>query len=220
MKIILLKEGIHKDIEPRSPKMDNEVSEICSSVVLLKAENDDEENIIVDTGNWGYEKEILNALKNTGVKPEDIKWIVNTHNHFDHISNMYLFKKAKRVSKTGVWFPEKNGYYYKDASVLKEVHGIEIIPTPGHTPDHRSIMVKSDGKKYIIAGDAINEKYMKENIFGVMDNPNYIQSAEKIVNMADIIIPGHGRMMQGKDLEQLRMIISKWRNNHGKTDTK
>jgi len=211
MKIIVLKEGIHKDIEPRDPKINNECSEICSSVVLLKAEKNGEENIIVDPGNWGYEQEILNGLKKTGVKPEDIKWIVTTHSHFDHTSNIYLFKKANRLSGAGIYFPEKSGYWYKTAQELTEVPGIKIIPTPGHTPDHRSIMIETDGKKYIIAGDAINEEYAKTNAFGVMNNKEYVQNAKKIAEMADVIIPGHGKIIQGKDLEQLKIMINKWR---------
>jgi len=207
MKVVILKQGIHGDVGEDDPHYPDACTEITSSVVLLKAENDKEENTIVDTGNWGYEEEILAALEKEDLKPDDIKWIVNTHYHYDHISNHYLFKKANRVAKNGINFPDKSGYWHESPDQLKELPWIKIIQTPGHCPDHRSIVVKSEGKTYIIAGDAIQEEYMRTGKFGVPKNQDYIDSAKKIVDMTDVIIPGHGKAIQGKDLEEFKEIV-------------
>jgi len=207
MKIVLLKEGVHKDVDKDDPRFPNACTEICSAVILLKAENSEEENIIIDTGNWGYEKEILTELEKQGVKQDEIKWIVNTHMHLDHISNNYLFKNAVRVSKNGFWFADKSGYWFDDPEEIK-VPGIKIISTPGHTPDQRSIVVES-GKTYVIAGDAIQAEYIIKGTFGVPSNQDYIDSAKKIVDMADVIIPGHGKIIEGQDLEDLKKAVYK-----------
>lgn len=206
MKVIVLKEGIHEDVGKDDPRFPNACTEICSAVILLKAENPGEENIIIDTGNWGFEEEILTELEKQGVKQDEIKWIVNTHMHLDHNSNNYLFKNAVRVSKNGFWFTDKSGNWFDDPGEIK-VPGIKITPTPGHTLGHRSIVIESEGKTYVIAGDAIQAEYIKKGTFGVPANQDYIDSAKKIVDMAEVIIPGHGRIIQGKDLEELKKAV-------------
>jgi|GEM_PF-598232 len=209
MKVIVLKQGVHIDLgNEGNPDIMNKCKEICGAVVLLKAEKQGEENIIVDTGNWGYEKEILAALKKQGLKPENIKWVINTHLHFDHHSNNYLFKKAKRLSLIGVWFPKKSAYWYKNKrDNFKEIPGIKILATPGHVSDHISVVVKSKGKTYVISGDAVQERYIKNSTGRV--SKNYIKSAKKIVDIADAVIPGHGKIIQGDNLKELKKAVYK-----------
>lgn len=203
MKVILLKEGIHED------KMDgNKIvgcTEICGAIILLKAETPEESNMIVDTGNLGYADEIIEKLKENGLAPEDIKYVLFTHRHPDHSSNDYLFKNAIRVG--GVWHWNLNKSL--DKKELKAVPGVEIIETPGHIGEHRSILIKSN-KTYVIAGDAIHPTYiMKGNYEGLPPNQDYIDSAKKIVDMADVIIPGHGKVIEGQELEELKKAVYK-----------
>ncbi|MBR9691648.1 MBL fold metallo-hydrolase [Candidatus Woesearchaeota archaeon] len=205
MKVVVLIEGVHED------KLDDEgkiigCTEICGAITLLKAENEKEENIIVDTGNRGFEQEIITALKKEGLKPEDVGYVINTHSHFDHLANNYLFKNAK-VTASGIWFnnPDRSLDLIEPANIP----GIEIISTPGHAPSHISVIVKSEGKTYVIAGDAMHERYIKEGLVGFPPNQDYIDSAKKIVDMADVIIPGHGRVIQGNDLEELKQAVYK-----------
>jgi glyoxylase-like metal-dependent hydrolase (beta-lactamase superfamily II) len=206
MKLVLLKEGMHPDNGPEgNPKLKNRVPEICGAVTLLKAENDGKENIIIDTGNMGYADEIVAALAKEGLKPEDIKFVINTHGHYDHLSNNYLFKNAIRTSGRGVWFIDKSLDVYKD---IAEIPGIKLIKTPGHTKPHISVVVESGGKKCIIAGDAIQYEYIMENKWGVLDNKDYVDSAKKILALnPDVIIPGHGPVIEGEKLEELRKTV-------------
>ncbi|MBW2965816.1 MBL fold metallo-hydrolase [Candidatus Woesearchaeota archaeon] len=208
MKVIVLKEGVHTDLGPKGEDIFNSCKEICGTVVLLKAEKKGEENIIVDTGNLGYEEEILEALEKQGLKPEDVEWVVITHSHDDHVSNNYLFKNAKRVAGIGVLFPDKSLDAYNDIDLIK-IPGIKRIKTPGHLSAHLSIVVESEGKSYVIAGDAIQEEYIKKGLFGIPINLDYIDSAKKIVDIADVIIPGHGKIIEGKDLEELKKAVYK-----------
>lgn len=207
MKIILLKEGVHPDKGPKEgTKIDNFIPEICGAIVLLKAE-EGEQNMIVDTGNFGYERELVDALAKEGLTPEDIKIVINTHGHYDHLSNNYLFKNADKTGGKGVWHPDKSLDVYKE---IAEVPGVELIATPGHTVPHVSIVVESKGKKYVIAGDAIQPKYIYVNKWGVLDNKDYVASAKKIFALnPDVIIPGHGPIVEGKELEELRKTVEK-----------
>ncbi|MBN2112367.1 MBL fold metallo-hydrolase [Candidatus Woesearchaeota archaeon] len=202
MKVILLKQGIHED------KMDgNKVvgcTEICGAIILLKSETPEEENIIVDTGNLGYADEIVEKLKENGLAPDEIKYVLFTHRHQDHSSNDYLFKNAVRVGGPWFWNTDKS----LDNNGLKAVPGVEIIETPGHVSEHRAVVVKGD-KTYVIAGDAIHPKYILDgNYEGMPPNQDYIDSAKKIfAQNPDAIIPGHGPIVEGEKLEELRKAV-------------
>lgn len=208
MKIIVLKQGVHNDLGSKGREVYNKISEICGAVILLKAEIKKEKNIIIDVGNRGYAGEIVNTLKKQGLNPEDIDFVLSTHTHFDHISNNYLFKNADIVRDTGVWHPDKSLTVYNDIKFI-EVTGVRIIKTPGHDPHHTSFIAECDGKTYVIAGDAIQEEYIKKGLFGIPINQDYIDSAKKIVDIADVVIPGHGRIIQGEDLEELKQAVYK-----------
>ena len=152
--------------ENNDPKIVNVCDEICSSITLAQGKK----NIIIDTGNLGYEEEIIHELKSFSLTPEDIDYVINTHGHLDHVSNNYLFTNATRIASNSTWFPDKRIKSYNDITKLK-IAEIKIIKTPGHTPDHLSIIIKAD-KTYVVAGDAIREdiikKFQKSEVSGVL----------------------------------------------------
>ncbi|WP_413824717.1 MBL fold metallo-hydrolase, partial [Methanobrevibacter sp. UBA337] len=43
------------------------------------------DDIIFDTGTGEHKDYLFSQLKEAGVNPDDIKLIVNTHCHFDHV---------------------------------------------------------------------------------------------------------------------------------------
>src|SRR3989338_3794913 len=206
MKLVILKKGVHDDQGSVSQEIENHISKICSAVVLLKAEKPGEKNIIADTGSPGYADEILASLKKEGLKPEDIEFVLITHTHMDHVFNTYLFRNASIVRCRVVDYPNHTLTMFKSSDSVK-IPGVAILPTPGHAENHTSYVVKSGGKTYVIAGDAIREERIKTGTFGVPPNQEYIDSARKIAEIADVIIPGHGRIIQGKDLDELRKAV-------------
>ena len=209
MKIVFLKKGIHDDLgNEGNPEIRNKIRAICATIILLKAEKPEEKHILIDTGNLGYADEILEALEKQGIKPEEIEYILNTHGHSDHVSNNYLFKNAQIIIGTTVSFPDKSLISYNKIESIK-TPGVKRIETPGHFEGHTSIVLESEGKTIIISGDAIQEEYIKTGKFGVPQNQDYIDSAKKIVDMADVIIPGHGRIIEGESLEELKQAVYK-----------
>ncbi|MHC1761677.1 MAG: N-acyl homoserine lactonase family protein [Negativicutes bacterium] len=122
-------------------------------------------------------------LDKLGLRPTDIKYVINTHLHWDHTGSNALFKHA-------TYYVQKSEYRYAfcpdafsqpsymagqfDCGIdYKLVEGdveildnIFLLHTPGHTPGHQSVLVKlASGKNLIIAGDAVytNENF-NENI--------------------------------------------------------
>ncbi len=207
MEVVVLMEGIHNNKGPIEKKnIIKVIDPICSSVILLKGEK----NLLIDTGYYGFEDKLLNALKKQGLKPEEIDIVVNTHRHFDHTANNYLFKKAFQVSEMGFWFPKKRIDVYKSVEDIK-IPGIKLIATPGHTKDSCSAIVENNKKTYVMSGDAVDEIIIKAGKDAIQgDKEAYIKSAKKIFEIADVIIPGHGRVIEGNLLKELKGIVDKW----------
>jgi len=199
MKITILKQGTHLNIGNQG----NEdirfvINPICSTVVLLKGEK----NIIVDPGNYGFEEEILENLSKEGLKPEDIDYVINTHKDYDHILNNYLFKQKKIIQPPGVIWHDKKVDCYKSLDKIK-IPEIELIDTKGHRDQHMSIVVKIDNKTYVIAGDAITYDMLEFDF----RNDDEKKSAKKILDIADVIIPGHGPVIEGEDLNKFKELV-------------
>ena len=173
--------------------------EASSSVSLVET---DKYKIICDPG---INLELLSkGLKKEGLKYADIDYVFLSHTHIDHSYSMALFSKAKTLDFLSI--------YDGDTEDLHggEIFGtnIKIVATPGHTVDHCSLMVPVKDTIYIVAGDVFwwvedEEQKMDEDslltkkdpIRGV-DKKTLLESRKKVLEMADFIIPGHGKMFE------------------------
>ena len=91
-----------------------------------------------------------------------------------------------------------------DKNVLGD--DIEIIDTPGHVPEHLSLIVDTDNGKIAVAGDVIWWLDDEEQVLYInqkdhsqaldMDMEALVESRKKLLKIADYIIPGHGKMFK------------------------
>ena len=123
------------------------------------------------------------GLKKVGATPDDVAVVINTHLHFDHAGgNTFTdekgavkptFPKAKYIVKRGEYdyathtnertaasyfernfMPIVNAHKFEFVSREKEiVKGIRVIPTPGHTPFHQSVLIESGGERGFFLAD-------------------------------------------------------------------
>jgi len=112
-------------------------------------EDDGTEEAIVIDPSWDLDKvQQIITRKNL-----NIKYIVNTHHHFDHtIGNegMVEFTKAKIIQHENSEL--KNDITVKDGDVIKFGNSeLKVLHTPGHSED--SICLIGDGK--IFSGDTL-----------------------------------------------------------------
>jgi glyoxylase-like metal-dependent hydrolase (beta-lactamase superfamily II) len=123
----------------------------------------------------------LAGLTAAGVAPADIDVVFCTHLHVDHVGWNTKLENGKWVPtfpNARYLLPEADAEHYgKDAgetyteSVLPVIaagqaemvrgthevaDGITLLPTPGHTPGHSSVMIDSGGARAVITGDAIH----------------------------------------------------------------
>lgn len=123
------------------------------------------------------------GLRVAGFRPEDIAIVIDTHLHFDHAGgNTYrdpdgkvrlTFPRARYVVQAGEYHYATHtnertaGSYFdhnfvpvQEAGVFdlvqgerEIVSGIRVIPTPGHTPHHQSVLLDSGGERACILAD-------------------------------------------------------------------
>jgi glyoxylase-like metal-dependent hydrolase (beta-lactamase superfamily II) len=111
--------------------------------------------------------DLANALAEAGVAVPEVTAVVNTHLHFDHCGNNRLFPgipifvqaaelEAARLPHYTVpeWvdFPGANYVPVRGAHSLSA--NLELLATPGHTPGHQSMLVRSQGRTDVIVGQA------------------------------------------------------------------
>jgi N-acyl homoserine lactone hydrolase len=132
---------------------------------------------------------LIDDLKKAGYEPDDVTIVINTHLHFDHCGWNRSFKKARfLVHKAELEYAQKphkfqQGGYHKpffDAMKFELIEGyyklsedIKIVPTPGHTPGHLSIIVRAGGKNIVFCGDtgAVAENIQRRNVIGITTDP-------------------------------------------------
>jgi glyoxylase-like metal-dependent hydrolase (beta-lactamase superfamily II) len=125
------------------------------------------------------------GLAQVGVRPADIVMVINTHLHFDHAGGNTRFGKGGKVEisfpnatyivkrgeyeyathtneRTAASYFERNFTPVEEAGKIefvsreKEiVKGVRVVPTPGHTPFHQSILIESAGERAFYLGDLV-----------------------------------------------------------------
>ncbi len=125
------------------------------------------------------------GLAQVGVRPADIVMVINSHLHFDHAGGntrrgkgdkveisfpnaTYIVKRGEYEyathtnERTAASYFERNFTPIEAAGKIefvtreKEiVKGVRVVPTPGHTPFHQSILIESAGERAFYLADLI-----------------------------------------------------------------
>lgn len=170
-----------------------------STTCLVESEG---KKILTDPG-CNREK-LFEALAKENLRTGDIDYVFLSHQHPDHLMLAGLFERAKHVTF------DTNLIYDKDVMVSFEndVLGkdIEIIETPGHVLEHLSLLVHTPEGKVAVAGDVIWWLDDEKQEFDVtqpdhsqakgMDMNALVESRKKLLERADFIVPGHGKMFK------------------------
>lgn len=173
----------------------------ASSTCCLITTRDDKK-IITDPG--CNRKALLKALMNEGLTTNNIDFVFLSHRHPDHVLLVGLFEKAKYVTY------DTNLVYDGDLLLEFDKHilgdDVEIVNTPGHVNEHLSLIVDTPKGKVAIAGDVIwwvvgeKQKFnlvQKDHNQAIdMDVEALVKSRKLLLEKADYIIPGHGKIFK------------------------
>ena len=108
------------------------------------------------------------ALSSVGTKSDEITLVANCHLHFDHcggnpsLSGRPVFAQAEEladarhtVDYTLPALIDTPGTEYEELSGEAEVlPGVYLLPTPGHTAGHQSLVVRRSDGNVIVAGQS------------------------------------------------------------------
>lgn len=168
-------------------------SVICTCSVI----SGEKFNVIIDPSLDDETAMATELKRRTGLTPDKIDAVFITHQHGDHVAGLKHFLTAR-------WFAasEVASGLNKSARYPKQVEPagnslfgtIDVIPTPGHTPDHHSLRFDYKGLSIVIAGDSVATKDFwdeRRAYYNVLDLAESKRSMEKIDSIADIIVPGH-----------------------------
>lgn len=166
-----------------------------STVTLIQTKD---QNIIVDPG--CDRPQLIEALKKQNLNLEDIHWVFLTHHHLDHTILAGIFPNAAVID--GNLFQKGTQGSVHDKAIPGT--DINIIKTPGHANNHFSLLVETEKGIVAIAGDAIWWKSDEEQIVAI-DHPDTFmsgdidklkQSRQNLLDQANYVIPGHGKMFK------------------------
>jgi len=177
---------------------ENEDSWSASSTVTLVESNG--KKIIVDPG--CNRKRLLDELADNSLATKDIDYVFLTHSHADHALLAGIFEDAKIITSAEV-YDNDNQTEHEDIIPGTD---LEIIQTPGHSREDCALIVPAEEGTYVISGDAFWWMDDEEQIPNIekedeahpaeVDMQSLIESRRKILEIADFIIPGHGRMFK------------------------
>ena len=143
------------------------------------------------------EQEVGPQLLKIGIRPEDVRTVILTHLHTDHAGGLHHFPNSEilvsdeelRLAKGFAgrlrgylpnrwpeWFaprsivfePKAIGAFDRSHTVTSD-GTVVIVPTPGHTPGHVSVIVVDGDVSYFLAGDTTytQQSLVEERVDGV-----------------------------------------------------
>lgn len=185
----------------------------CNSYLIGK-----ENSILIDTGLDFCLPGVLDAIKQDGIDPEQIAFIISTHCHPDHFEGVKNFmpkdtklalhqEEDRFMKETGKGFYNMFGLAcpeYRVDIVLEEgtvnltTVPLEIYHTPGHSPGSVSIFLPE--KKTLIVGDVIFQAGVGRTDFPGGDGALLKKSIDRLSQLdVEFLLPGHGDIIRGKD---------------------
>lgn len=173
--------------------------------------------IMFDTAGPGKRVELRKRMQEIGIDASEINMLILSHFHYDHVYNYDYFPNARILMHQieSDWLgSEPDNYaippHFYDAitktgrlELMKRdeeiAPGIETLLVPGHTPGGIALVLRDPNMPVtIVAGDAVKNisELANGDVSIAWDRNASTQSIKKIRDIAEVVIPGHDRILQ------------------------
>jgi len=146
--------------------------------------------VVVDPGILSDPALLTDALAGHGLTVGDVTHVFVTHHHLDHTRNVGMFPTARVVDVDSVydgslWLDHDGDGHHLSADVW-------VIETPGHAQECAALVVRTDDGTVVLT-----HAWWFADMTPVQDPLAWDQDAldrsrERILGIADIVVPGHG----------------------------
>lgn len=160
----------------------------CTSTYI----EDGHHRIVVDVPNAGEEADFLAALAKASIDPLKVDLVVLTHFHPDHAGCLNVFPNAEYLSAGSRWKGSIHARWDDESLPLSD--DVYVLKTPGHSGHDCSIIVNAAEGVIAIAGDLWVRSPSDPRLLVVHDKAALEASRQRLIGLADFIIPGHGPM--------------------------
>ncbi len=181
------------------------------SVVLVQGAG---QHLIFDTGSNGDRHQLLTALKQQAVSPQDITAVFLSHFHYDHVLNADIFPNARLLLSLTEWDYVRSGAFQKAADpyvptsliawaanrleIFDESQdvfpGLAPLPLSGHTPGLCGLLLRRE--RVLLAGDGVKNGWeftRRQPPPCFFSTDAALESYQRAAAAADLIVPGHDR---------------------------
>ncbi len=179
----------------------------CTSTIVRGRDSDGRDYVLLidPTMRWTPEDFYFDVNRRTGLRPADITHCYCTHHHLDHYDAFKYFPDAVWLAAepvAGLLAAEaKSIDGSRVIGVKGEIFpGVHVVPLPGHSATLHGIAFRHDGRKVLIAGDAVMTKHhLRHNTTEYQPDPAGIEQAARtqddIKQSFDIVVPGHDNLV-------------------------
>jgi glyoxylase-like metal-dependent hydrolase (beta-lactamase superfamily II) len=144
----------------------------------------------VDPGILSDPALLTDALASHGLGVVDVTHVFVTHHHIDHTRNVGMFPRARVVDVDSVY--DGSLWLGHDGDDHHLTDAVRVIETPGHAQECAALVVSTDDGTVVLT-----HAWWFADMTPVRDPLAWDQDAldrsrERILGIADIVVPGHG----------------------------
>jgi glyoxylase-like metal-dependent hydrolase (beta-lactamase superfamily II) len=173
--------------------------------------------VIIDPGHQHLVKNLIKLMEKDGNRLEDVRLVIATHGHPDHLEAIQTFARAgvqvamheeewKFLREIGGQFyramgteiPElKVSFFLKEGELKLGSRTFQVIHTPGHSPG--SISLYWPEKKALFTGDVVFPMGVGRTDFPGGEGGLLRDSIERLSKLdAEYLLSGHGEVIKGR----------------------
>ena len=168
--------------------------DVASTCSLLL---DGDHAIVVDPGLAPSQESITGPLHGLGLSRSDVTDVVLSHHHPDHTINVGLFPMA-RIHDHWAIYDFAGRWDTVECEGRQITANVSLMKTPGHTDEDMSTVVQTANGVYVLthewwtANEPVDDPYAP-------DLAELRRSRARILEIAEVIVPGHGPAFRPDD---------------------